>query len=38
MRKSVSGYCFRIFNGLVMWRSKKQSTVISSTTESEFVS
>lgn len=36
-RKSVSGYCFKLFNNLISWSSKKQSLVTLSSTESEFV-
>jgi hypothetical protein len=37
-RKSTSGYCFRVFNSLVSWSSKKQSLVSLSTVEAEYVS
>lgn len=36
-RKSVTGYCFKLFNGLISWSSKKQTIVTLSSTESEFV-
>lgn len=36
-RKSVSGCCFKLFNNLISWTSKKQSIVTLSSTESEFV-
>lgn len=36
-RKSISGYCFKIFNNLISWSSKKQTFVTLSSTESEFV-
>lgn len=36
-RKSISGYCFKLFNNLVCWSSKKQTSVALSSTESEFV-
>lgn len=36
-RKSVSGYCFKLFDNLISWTSKKQSIVTLSSTESEFV-
>lgn len=34
--KSISGYCFYFFNSLVSWSSKKQRTVSTSSTESEY--
>lgn len=37
-RKSISGYCFKLFGDLVSWSSKKQSIVALSSTESEFIS
>ena len=36
-RKSTSGYCFSMSNGLVSWRSNKQPCVALSTAEAEFV-
>ena len=36
-RKSTSGYLFKISGGPVSWRSKKQSCVVLSTAESEFM-
>lgn len=36
-RKSTSGYCFKVFNCLVSWSSKKQSIVCLSTVEAEYV-
>jgi hypothetical protein len=36
-RKSVSGYCLRVFGNIVSWTSKKQSLVALSTTEAEFI-
>ena len=36
-RKSTSGYCFRLNNGLISWRTNKQSCVALSTAEAEYV-
>ena len=37
-RKSTSGYIFLLVGGAISWRSAKQSSVATSTTEAEFVS
>ena len=36
-RKSTSGYLFQICGGAVSWRSKKQSSVVLSTAEAEYI-
>lgn len=36
-RKSTSGFCLFVFGNVVLWSSKKQSTVAISTTEAEFI-
>ena len=36
-RKSTSGYLFQISGGAVTWRSKKQSCVVLSTAEAEYM-
>ena len=35
--QSTSAYIFKIADGVVSWRSKKQSTVVKSTTKAEYV-
>ena len=37
-RKSTSGYIFKLANGVVSWRSAKQTLTTTSTMEAEFVS
>lgn len=36
-RKSTSGFCFQVYGNLVMWTSKKQTTVALSSCDSEYV-
>jgi hypothetical protein len=36
-RKSVEGYIFKLFGGLIDWAAKKQATVSTSTTEAELL-
>jgi len=36
-RKSSEGYIFKLFHGLIDWKSRKQSTVTTSTTKAEFL-
>ncbi|XP_062556642.1 uncharacterized protein LOC134221468 [Armigeres subalbatus] len=36
-RKSVSGYLFKVFGSSVIWCSKKQTTVTTSSSEAEFI-
>ena len=36
-RRSTSGYVFQIGNGTISWPSKKQATVVKSSTEAEYV-
>ena len=36
-RKSTSGYCFQFCNGLISWRTSKQTCVALSTAEAEYV-
>lgn len=37
-RKSTSGYCLKLYGKLILWSSKKQSTVALSSTEAEYIS
>ncbi|KAI0603616.1 hypothetical protein TUN205_12178, partial [Pyrenophora tritici-repentis] len=36
-RKSSQGYAIKLFGGLIAWRSSKQDTVTTSTTEAELL-
>ena len=36
-RRSDEGYTFKLFGGLIDWAARKQRTVITSTTEAEFL-
>lgn len=36
-RQSTHGYCFKLFNGLIDWKSSKQKTVTTSSTEAELL-
>ena len=36
-RRSTSGYVFNLFGGAFSWMSKKQSVVVLSTTEAEYI-
>ena len=37
-RRSTEGYCFHLFGGIIDWKSSKQKTVTTSTTEAELLS
>jgi hypothetical protein len=37
-RRSTTGYIFKVFGGIVAWKSKQQSTVALSTVEAEYMS
>ena len=36
-RKSTTGYCFKFGNGAILWKSKLQECIATSTTEAEYV-
>lgn len=36
-RRSSSGYCFKLFNGMIDWKATKQKTVTTSSTEAELL-
>src|ERR1700678_972370 len=36
-RKSITGFCFKRFGGVITWRTKKQNLVTKSSTEAEYV-
>jgi hypothetical protein len=37
-RRSITGYVFKVFGGIVAWKSKRKSTVALSTMEAEYMS
>ena len=36
-RKSTTGYCFKLGNGAISWKSKLQECIATSTTETEYI-